>query len=138
MQIHDAGLLIIGAIVGAMIFFTAVVAPAAFRVLAAEQAGLLVRRLFPIYYLVMALAAALAAMLIGFDSPAAGRVLAVVAVLFMAKRALLLPRMERYRSRRQAGDADATRAFRRLHGLSMVLNLIAGVAVVAAFILATS
>ena len=133
---HDAGLLITGAIAGAMAFFTAVVAPAAFRVLAADQAGLLVRRLFPVYYLVMAAAAALAAMLIGFDSPAAGRVLALVAALFMAKRVLLLPRMERQRAGREAGDAEATRAFRRLHGLSMVLNLVAGAAVLAAFVLA--
>jgi len=133
---HDAGLLITGAIVGAMAFFTAVVAPAAFRVLAADQAGLLVRRLFPIYYLIMAVAAAAAAMLIGFDSPAAGRILALVAALFMAKRVLLLPRMERHRAGREAGDAGATRAFRRLHGLSMVLNLVAGAAVLAAFLLA--
>jgi hypothetical protein len=133
---HDAGLLITGAIAGAMVFFTAVVAPTAFRVLAADQAGLLVRHLFPIYYLAMAVAAALAAMLIGFDSPAAGRVLALVAALFMAKRVLLLPRMERRRAGRERGDAAATRAFRRLHGLSMVLNLAAGGAVLAAFLLA--
>ena len=112
---HDAGLLITGAIAGAMAFFTAIVAPAAFRVLAADQAGLLVRRLFPIYYLVMAVAAALAAMLTGFDSPAAGRVLALVAALFMAKRVMLLPRMERHRPGRAAGDAAAARAFGRLH-----------------------
>jgi hypothetical protein len=133
---HDAGLLITGAIAGAMAFFTAIVAPAAFRVLAVDQAGLLVRRLFPIYYLVMAVAAALAAMLTGFESPAAGRVLALVAALFMAKRMLLLPRMERHRAGREAGDEDATRAFRRLHGFSMVLNLAAAAAVLAAFVLA--
>jgi len=133
---HDVGLLITGAVAGAMAFFTAVVAPVAFRVLAADPAGLLVRRLFPIYYLAMAVATALAAMLVGFGSPSAGRILAVIAALFMAKRVLLLPRMERYRSGRAAGDTDATRAFRRLHGLSMVLNLAAGAAVIAAFVVA--
>ena len=77
-----------------------------------------------------------AAMLIGFDSPAAGRILALVAALFMAKRVLLLPRMERHRAGREVGDETATRAFRRLHGFSMVLNLVAGAAVLAAFLLA--
>jgi len=133
---YDAGLLITGAIAGAMMFFTAVVAPTAFRVLAVDQAGILVRRLFPVYYLIMAVAAALAAMLIGFDQPSAGRIMALVAALFMAKRVLLLPRMERHRAGREAGDEAATSAFRRLHGVSMVLNLAAGAAVLAAFVLA--
>jgi hypothetical protein len=134
---HQIGLLITGAIAGAMAFFTIVVAPTAFRVLSAEAAGTLVRHLFPVYYLVLAVAAAAAAMLTGFASPATGRILAVIAALFMAERVLLLPRMEQLRPARERGDEVAVRRFRRLHGLSMVLNLIAFAAVVVAFVLAS-
>ncbi len=133
---HEVGLLIAGAIAGAMACFSAAVAPLAFRTLAPEHAGRLVRAVFPLYYLGLAIAAAAAAMLIGFQSATGGRILAVVAVLFMAKRVLLLPRMERLRAAREGGDTEATRAFRRLHGLSMVLELMAFAAVVVAFLAA--
>ena len=134
---HDVGLLIAGAVAGAMAFFSFVVAPTAFRALSAENAGAFVRRVFPIYFLALAIAAAAAAMLVGFESPAAGRLLAVVAAVLMAARLLLLPRMERHRAGRDSGDPQATKAFRRLHGLSMVLNLVALAAVAVAFLAAS-
>jgi len=129
----EAGLLITGAMTGAILFFTFVGAPAAFRVFPRVEAGRYVRTVFPIYYLSLALTAAAAAMLTGVADMIAGRLLALVAVLYMAKRIVLLPRMERYRLGREAGDENASRAFRRLHGLSMILNLVGLVATLAAF-----
>lgn len=130
------GLLLAGGLAGAMAFFSFVAAPAAFRVLGEREAGTYVRAVFPVYFLVLALAAALAAMLIGFSSPAAGKILAVCAALLMAQRLALLPRIERHRAGREAGDPAATRAFRRLHGLSMALNLGVMVAAAAAVVAA--
>ena len=133
---HEIGLLISGAIAGAMACFSGAVMPTAFRALAPDQAGLLARSIFPNYYLVLAIAAAAAAMLIGFQSVAGGRILAVVAVLFMARRVLLQPRMERLRPARDSGDTAAAAEFRRLHGLSMVIELVTFAAVITAFVVA--
>ncbi len=121
-------------VLGGMAFFSFVVAPLVFRVLDRETAAGFMRAAFPRYYDTMAGAAAVAAVTAALRGPADGAIMAGVAAAFVALRFALLPALDRRRGRRASGDAGAEAAFRRLHGISMAVNLVqlAAVAVVMA------
>lgn len=132
--LQTIGLLLTGMAGGAVAFFTFAGAPAAFRTLGKETAGTYVRAVFPVYHLALAVATGLAALLLAWHEPGmASRILAVTAAFFIVQRRLILPRMERYRAGRERGEDDAAAAFRRLHGVSMAINLAQLGAIVAAF-----
>ena len=106
---------------GGMAFFSFVVAPLVFRRLAKETAAGFMRAAFPLYYAVMAGASALAALAAAFVGPIEAAIMGVAATVFVALRQLLLPALN---AQRERGDAASDAAFRRLHGLSMVVNLV--------------
>ena len=117
-------LVLLGGLLGSMLFFAAVVAPAVFRALPGEVAGRLLRALFPRYYLWGLLVAVLAT-LQALLADAGGAVIvicALVTLLFVFTRQLLLSAISRARDARE-GDPRAERRFRRLHGASMLVNL---------------
>ena len=118
--------LIVGGAFGGMIFFSFAVAPQLFTVLGRETAGRFVREFFPRYYMITAVACAVAAGLLAVLQrfPAEVAVLAAVAFSFVLLRRGLQPRLEDLRERRAAGEAAAEAQFRRLHGLSMIVNLV--------------
>jgi len=114
----------LGGLTGSMLFFAIVVAPAVFRALPGEPAGILLRALFPRYYL-WGLVTAILATLLALPADAGAGVIvvcALVTVLFVFARQHLLPAISRARDAR-SGDEGAARRFRRLHGLSMLVNL---------------
>lgn len=125
LSLKSISTLIVGGAFGGMVFFSFVVAPQLFSQLGRETAGRFVRVFFPQYYLIMTGAfvagAGLLAFLRSFSLEVA--VLAGVAVTFVALRRGLQPRLEDLRERRAQGDAAAEASFRRLHGLSMIVNL---------------
>lgn len=106
---------------GGMVFFTFVIAPLVHRRLPAEHAGPFIREAFSIYYPVMAVLTGIAALTIPPFWPAAG--LGLVAIGFVLAHLLLRPEVNGLAERRAAGDAAAGAAFKRLHGISMLLNL---------------
>ena len=106
---------------GGMAFFSFAVAPLVFRQLPKETAAEFMRAAFPLYYAVMAGASALAALAAALVSPIEAAIMGVAAVVFVALRQLLLPALN---ARRERVDAASDAAFRRLHGLSMVVNLV--------------
>lgn len=118
--------LLAAAILGAMLFFAAVVAPAVFRNLPADHAGTFLRALFPCYYDALAVVSILAASLCLGTWP--GAVLAAVALLFVLARFWLMPKINAARDARD--DKDAARRFRLLHSLSVAINLAQMVALV--------
>ncbi len=130
-SIKSLGTLVVGGAFGSMVFFSFAVAPQLFAQLGREPAGRFVRHFFPIYYWAMAGASVVAAGLLAVlqDFPVEVVVLAVVAFAFVLLRGGLQPRLEGLRVRREQGDAAAETGFRRLHGLSMVVNLVQIVAV---------
>jgi hypothetical protein len=115
---------LLGGLLGSMLFFAIVVAPAVFRALPGEPAGILLRALFPRYYLWGLVSAVLATLLAHFAKADGGVIVicAGVTVLFVFTRQQLLPAINRARDARGA-DEIAARRFRRLHGLSMLVNL---------------
>jgi hypothetical protein len=94
-----------------------------FAQLPAEQAGTLLRRAFPLFYLwVIVLAGAAALLQLGIDATSAAW-LAGVAITTLPARQLLMPAIN------AASDAGDKARFNRLHGVSVALGLLQIVAV---------
>ena len=112
-----------GFVLGGMVFFSFVMAPLVFRQLEREQAAAFMRAAFPLYYQAMGAAALVAAFAMVAVGRADSLLMVVVAVAFILLLTLLLPALNRHREGRVAGDAAADARFKRLHGLSMAVNL---------------
>ena len=95
--------------------------PLIFRHLDRENASSLLASIFPTYYRVVAAVSVLAAVPIWYRSEALAMVAVAAASVFAWL--LLLPPINRLRPARQAREAAATSRFRRLHAVSVVLNL---------------
>lgn len=125
---------LLGGLAGSMLFFALVVAPTVFRALPAEQAGPLLRALFPRFYLWGLVIAVLTTLLALFARADATVIVAcaTVTVLFVFARQHLMPAINRLRQRQLDGDPAAGSRFRRLHGLSVGVNLLQLLLLVAA------
>ncbi len=120
-------------LLGAMLFFSAVVTPVAFKALEGDNISTYLRALFPHYYLVIVICGAVGALTLALNAqPLPSSLLALVAGFALLMRQAVLPRLDALRAGRAAGEPIATRQFRRLHGLSMAVNLAQIVAVAAA------
>lgn len=108
-------------VVGGMSFFSFAVAPVAFKSLGRERAGEFLSLAFPVYYRAMAACSLIAALLIYYRWEAAA--FAVQGAVFLALDFVLRPRIEALRPGRRAGEPAAVRAFARLHGASVLVNL---------------
>ena len=109
--------------IGAMIFFSGLIAPTAFRALPAESAGAFVRALFPNYFLVNGFAGVVASLL-ALPSFASALLLVGGAAL-VALRILVMPAVNNARNAMTAGNALAKATFARWHRLSVVVNIAA-------------
>lgn len=102
------------AILGAMLFFAAVVAPLVFAHFPEADAGAFIRRLFPRYYDVLAVVTAVGS-LFALGS-VVGALMSAVMVLFVFSRFWLMPRIN------AARDAGRGARFTLLHRASVVIN----------------
>jgi hypothetical protein len=120
-------------LLGAMLFFSAVVTPVAFKALEGDTISKYLRALFPHYYLVIIVCGVVAALALASQAqPVPAALLALVAGFALLMRQAVLPRLDALRAGRAAGEPVATRQFKRLHGLSMAVNLAQIVAVATA------
>jgi len=117
-QLTDIAAMLGAAVLGAMLFFAGVVAPLVFAQFPEDEAGAFIRRLFPRYYDVLAIASALAAVLA--LGTVEGVILAAIAALFVVSRFWLMPRIN---AARDAGAA-AVQRFETLHRASVIINLV--------------
>lgn len=130
MTLHVAALVAVAAVFGGMTFFMAFFAPMVFRNLAREQAAAFMRALFPVYFLVLgvaALAPGLVLMTIASYRPEALALVAVGAV-FLGQRAFLLPALNRSRAAGQDRRAAV------LHRASVLIHLVQWFAVAAVLV----
>lgn len=125
----DAGSLFLGALLGGMGFFSFLVAPMAFRILGAENAGKFVRGLFPHYYLFTIAGSALSVVGCVGHGPVAAKVMVVVTALAILQRQWLMPRIN------AARDAGQTKRFGMFHGAAVVINFAQMAAALVAVIL---
>lgn len=112
-------------LLGTMLFFSFAMTPVIFARLEPEQAARTVRALFPVYYLVLILCGAVGALTLALDQhlvPAL--VLALVAGFAVLTRQVVIPRLDALRAAKTAGDVVAVRQFKRLHSISMAVNLV--------------
>lgn len=122
--VHGLAVLATASVFGGMAFFSFVLAPLVFRVLEKEAASAFLRAAFPLYYAVMAGGTAVSALSSAYDNASNAITMACVTAVFVGLRQILVPAINRHRDGRAAGDATATAVFRRLHGLSVLINMI--------------
>lgn len=115
-------MLLVGALVGSMLFFAFTVAPTVFRALPAEHAGSFLRALFPRYYLWGLIVALLAAALAMEASTTVAAACLLVALLFVFARQALMPRINHARDQEAEGITGAGRRFKVLHLWSVLIN----------------
>jgi hypothetical protein len=108
-------------LLGGMIFFAAVMAPLVFTRLPAGQAGTFIRAVFPVYYLYVLAASAIAALALATRWD--GAVMALVAVLTVWLRQGLMPRINTLSDAVRSGDLMAKRRFDTAHRMSVALNV---------------
>ncbi len=103
---------------GGMVFFAAITTPVAFRRLEKEQARHYIRGVFPVYYLWVLATSAIAAVALFPLDRRASIVMAVCAAVSIWLRQGVMPRI-------RAADAAGDQAtFRKLHRLSVIVNLL--------------
>ncbi len=121
--IHVVFLASLASLLGAMVFFPAVVAPKVFTVLDEDAAGRFLRALFPAYYVFLIATSGLAALAAAPRSAIHAGVLGAVALSTLAVRQVLVPRINAARDAANAGDTAAEARFRSGHRLSVVVNM---------------
>ena len=130
----SAALVLLALVLGGMTFFSFVMAPLVFVKLPIDVAGRFIRQVFPVYYLVMGLAASMAFPLLLREYPGKAMVLAAVVCAFAYARQVLMPRINQLRDRELEGDKAAGRDFAKLHRASVIINGVQLLTVFAVFI----
>ena len=126
------GALLIGITLGAMLFFSACVAPLVFLRLQPEIAGRFIRALFPWYYGFGVIGSGLSALLCADTAPTAAGLAFASALVFLFARQVLMPAINAARDASMA-DAAAARRFDRLHRASVAVNIVQVVLLLSAF-----
>ena len=110
-------------LLGGMVFFPAVVAPAIFSSLDIKTSGIVLRRLFPNYYLFIIVLALIA----GFLGKLTSATTAACIFIFITTafvRQILLPKINQWRDEELAGNLDSGKKFSLSHRLTVILNLL--------------
>jgi Domain of unknown function (DUF4149) len=123
-MISSAALLATALLFGGMTLYSFGFAPLVFSSLPADVAGKLLRRAFPHYYLFVLGTAAVSGLLLWPRDPLASGLITATALVALIARQVLMPAIN------TARDTGAKSRFNRLHGLSVVLNMLQLVAVV--------
>ena len=124
-------LYVVAATLGAMLFFAVGVAPAVFQALPIEQAGQFLRKLFPRYYLTLIVGSGMAGCLWISSAPLAAGTCLLIAVSTLWIRQRLVPRINQLRDAELAGDTAAGARFATMHRVSVIINMIQLLALVA-------
>lgn len=114
----DLVLLMSATLLGGMVFYSFGFAPVLFAQLPMERVRPLLRGTFPYYYLAVIGLSAVTAVAAWFVSPLAAGLFATIALSTVYARQILMAQIN------AATDRGDKRAFNRLHGLSVVIQLI--------------
>ncbi len=119
-------------LLGVMLFFASVAAPAIFKFLPEDARPPMLRGIFPRYYAWCAVVALIASGLAAsvYTTPAA--IMGAVTLGFLVLRYGLIPKIERAREGRAQGDEAARAQFANLHRLNVLINLAQIVATIVA------
>ena len=110
-------------LLGGMVFFPAVVAPAIFSSLDIKMSGTVLRRLFPNYYLFIIVLALIASFLGKLISVATAACIFIVVTTVLVRQ-ILLPKINQWRDEELSGNLDSAKKFSLSHRLTVILNLL--------------
>ena len=110
-------------LLGGMIFFPAVVAPAIFSALDIKTSGVVLRRLFPNYYLFIIVMSLISGFLGKMTSVATVACIFIFVTTILVRQ-ILLPKINQWRDEELGGSSDSAKKFSRSHRLTVILNLL--------------
>ena len=110
-------------LLGGMVFFPAGVAPAIFSSLDIKTSGVVLRRLFPNYYLFIIVLALIAGFLGKLISVATAACIFIVVTTVLVRQ-ILLPKINQWRDEELSGNLDSAKKFSLSHRLTVILNLL--------------
>ena len=110
-------------LLGGMVFFPAVVAPSIFSSLDIKMSGIVLRRLFPNYYLFISVLALIAGFLGKLISIATAACIFIVVTTVLVRQ-ILLPKINQWRDEELSGNLDSAKKFSLSHRLTVILNLL--------------
>ncbi len=114
---------VIAGLLGAMVFFPAVVAPTVFNVLEEAPASRFLRALFPRYYaFIIVLSAAAFVLVLPMRVEALALGFVCISTIFV--RQSLVPKINAWRDAAQGGNQRAERLFAIGHRFTVALNLV--------------
>ena len=105
---------------GAMLFFSFVIAPVIFKILDANNASKFVRKIFPHYYLINLVVLSIAVLLLLYISSINldFYITLVVTILFAFSLFILMPLINKFK------DSKEEKKFKYLHALSVIINFV--------------
>ena len=117
--------LLVSILLGAMIFFMAVVSPSVFATLSSNASSKFLRTIFPRMFLFGFIIAVLSLIL----SYISGNILnsfllIIVAISFIINRNYLTPKINDFRDKELEGDKKASSSFKYMHLLSVLLFIL--------------
>lgn len=112
------------AVVGGILLFASVVAPATFAALDAAAGQRFLRRVFPRYYLFLIVASGIASACAAPFHPRLAVLLAVIALSTIVVRQIVMPMINAARDAELAGDVVAGARFKLLHRAAVVVNVL--------------
>ena len=110
-------------LLGGMVFFPAVVAPAIFSSLDIKMSGVVLRRLFPNYYLFIIVLSLIASFLGKLASVATAACIFIFVTTVLVRQ-ILLPKINQWRDEELGGSLESAKKFSRSHRLTVILNLL--------------
>ena len=111
-------LILTATLFGGMMLYSFGFAALMFKLFDHKQARYALRHAFPPYYLVVIIAAAVATLPAVVVAPSIAAILALTAVTTLYARQILMPQIN------EATDSGDTKRFTRLHGVSVILQLV--------------
>ena len=112
-------------LIGAMIFFMAVVSPSVFATLSTNASSKFLRTIFPRMFLFGFIIAVLSLILSYISGDILNSILLIaVAISFIINRNYLTPKINDFRDKELEGDKKASSSFKYMHLLSVLLFIL--------------
>lgn len=121
--LHGTAVFTLALTLGGMVFFAAITAPTVFHALDADAGAKFLRKIFPRYYLYMAIVSGIAGATVAKEDLYAGLATLGLCALFVWARQILMPAINAARDGEHAGDAAQGARFAKLHRVSVIVNI---------------
>ena len=115
---------LVSGLLAIMIFYSFGIAINVHRTLDKENAGKLLRKLFPIYFLWGIFISITSEIIYLLQGETQAFIMAVIAIGYLYSRQVLVPKLNKNRDLANEGDKESKKIFSSLHFQSIMINLI--------------